>query len=222
MKACSWGYSGNSSTFKVYNTGSLMIMMSVNVVFDDTTIAQWEKYERVETNEPADISNQTQPEPASVTTLVSPRVNQDANPSVHKNHSACDTIVKMDEGRRTRGVKINLREMLQSACFVSTIEPRDHTKALSDEFRVQAMQEELEQFIRNYVWELVEKPVDGNIVGTKWIYKKKIDETGTVVRNKARLVAHGYSPIEGVGFEKTFAQYPDWNPPGCVLVLDAL
>ena len=75
--------------------------------------------------------------------------------------------------------------MVQSACFVSNIEPKDHTEALSDEFLFQAMQEELEQFIKNDIWELVKKPSDGHIVGTKWIFKNKIDENGIVVRNKA-------------------------------------
>ena len=55
------------------------------------------------------------------------------------------------------------------------------------------------------MWELVEKSSDGHIVGTKWIFKNKIDENGVVVRNKARLVAQGYSQIEGVDFEETFA-----------------
>ena len=52
----------------------------------------------------------------------------------------------------------------------------------------------------------MKKPSDGHIVGTKWIFKNKIDENGIVVRNKARLVAQGYSQIEGVDFEETFAR----------------
>ena len=67
------------------------------------------------------------------------------------------------------------------------------------------MEEELEQFTRNDVWELVARPDGVNIVGTKWIFKNKTDEHGEVVRNKARLVAQGYSQIEGVDFEETFA-----------------
>ena len=67
------------------------------------------------------------------------------------------------------------------------------------------MQEEIEQFIRNDVYELVKKPSDGHIVGTKWIFKNNIDENRIVVRNKTRLVAQGYSQIEGVDFEETFA-----------------
>lgn len=67
------------------------------------------------------------------------------------------------------------------------------------------MEEELEQFSRNDVWEMVVRPDGVNVVGTKWIFKNKTDEHGEVVRNKARLVAQGYSQIEGVDFEKTFA-----------------
>ncbi|XP_019099668.1 PREDICTED: uncharacterized protein LOC109132493 [Camelina sativa] len=67
------------------------------------------------------------------------------------------------------------------------------------------MEEELEQFEHNDVWELVRRPVNVNIIGTKWIFKNKIDESGVVVQNKARLVAQGYTQIEGVDFEETFA-----------------
>ena len=55
------------------------------------------------------------------------------------------------------------------------------------------MEEELEQFTRNDVWKLVARPDGVNIFGTKWIFKNKTNEHGEVVRNKARLVAQGYS-----------------------------
>jgi hypothetical protein len=55
------------------------------------------------------------------------------------------------------------------------------------------MLDELHQFTRNDVWTLVPQSVDHNIVGTKWIFKNKSDEHGTVIRNKARLVAQGYT-----------------------------
>ncbi|KAI0498583.1 hypothetical protein KFK09_019471 [Dendrobium nobile] len=67
------------------------------------------------------------------------------------------------------------------------------------------MQEELNQFVRNDVWELVERPKGQSIVGTKWVFKNKVNDSGVVVRNKARLVAKGYNQIEGIDFEETFA-----------------
>lgn len=204
------GYSGSSSSFRVHNTKSLMIMESVNVVFDDSAVVQWEEEEEG-ANEQRVTSKQTstKDEMSTETEGVPPTVSspeqQDEVVRVHRNHSASDIIGNMNKRRRTRGVKMNYLEMVQSTCFISTIGQRDHTEALADKFWTQSMQEKLEQFIRNEVLELVEKPVDGNIVETKWIFKNKIDETGAVVRNIDRLVAKGYSQIERVDFEETFA-----------------
>jgi hypothetical protein len=67
------------------------------------------------------------------------------------------------------------------------------------------MHDELHQFTRNEVWSLVPRPCDRNVIGTKWVFKNKSDEHGTVVRNKARLVAQGYTQVEGIDFDETFA-----------------
>ena len=67
------------------------------------------------------------------------------------------------------------------------------------------MHEELHQFIWNDVWELIPRPKGVIVIGTKWIFKNKPDEHGTVVRNKSRLVAQGYTQVEGVDFDETFA-----------------
>ena len=62
------------------------------------------------------------------------------------------------------------------------------------------MQEELNQFERNKVWQLVTRPKDCTVIGTKWVFRNKLDESGLVVRNKVRLVAKGYSQEEGIDF----------------------
>jgi hypothetical protein len=67
------------------------------------------------------------------------------------------------------------------------------------------MHEELENFERNHVWTLVDPPRDVNVIGTKWVFRNKQGEDGEVVRNKARLVAQGYSQVEDLDFEETFA-----------------
>ena len=68
-----------------------------------------------------------------------------------------------------------------------------------------AMQEELHQFDRNQVWDLVPRPKDHPVIGTKWVFKNKRDESAIIVRNKARLVAKGYNQEEGIDYEETFA-----------------
>jgi len=55
------------------------------------------------------------------------------------------------------------------------------------------MQDELNQFIRNDVLFLVPRSDDINIIGTKWVFRNKMDEDGNIVRNKDRLVAKGYN-----------------------------
>ena len=67
------------------------------------------------------------------------------------------------------------------------------------------MQEELEEFKRNKVWQLVPNPKGHTSIGTRWVYKNKFDESGAVVGKKERLVAKGYSQLEGVDYDETYA-----------------
>ncbi|GJR87458.1 retrovirus-related pol polyprotein from transposon TNT 1-94 [Tanacetum coccineum] len=77
--------------------------------------------------------------------------------------------------------------------------------ALGDESWIVAMQEELNQFVANDVWELVPQPRNMTIIGTKWVFRNKLDENGIVSRNKARLVAQGYNQQEGIDYDETYA-----------------
>ncbi|GJY31474.1 putative ribonuclease H-like domain-containing protein, partial [Tanacetum coccineum] len=91
------------------------------------------------------------------------------------------------------------------ACFLSQLKPSSVSQALNDSDWVEAMQEEMQQFINQKVWKLVPLP-DGKIaIRTKWILKNKRDARGIVVRNKARLVAHGYRQEEGIDYDEVFA-----------------
>jgi hypothetical protein len=67
------------------------------------------------------------------------------------------------------------------------------------------MHDELENFERNQVWELVDPPPGCKPIGTKWVWKNKEGEKGEVVRNKSRLVAQGFSQKEGIDYDETFA-----------------
>ena len=55
------------------------------------------------------------------------------------------------------------------------------------------------------MWHLVPKPRDRTIIGTKWVFRNKLDEQGTVTRNKVRQVVQGNNQEEGIDYEETFA-----------------
>ncbi|GKB26871.1 putative ribonuclease H-like domain-containing protein [Tanacetum coccineum] len=91
------------------------------------------------------------------------------------------------------------------ACFLSQLEPSTVAQALEDPGWVDAMQEEMQQFLNQNVWKLVPLPEGKTAIGTKWILKNKRDARGIVVRNKARLVAQGHRQEEGIDYDEVFA-----------------
>ena len=119
-----------------------------------------------------------------------------------KNHSLDNVIGEVTSGMKTRGKRNNV---VHFACYISQLEPKNIKEALEDSEWILAMQDELAQFERNDVWTLVPRPSNKNVIGTKWIFRNKSDEDGVIIRNKARLVAQGYTQIEGIDFDETFA-----------------
>ncbi|GJR99883.1 retrovirus-related pol polyprotein from transposon TNT 1-94 [Tanacetum coccineum] len=83
-------------------------------------------------------------------------------------------------------------------------EPKNVNEALGDESWIVVMQEELNQLIANKVWELVPQPRNMTIIGTKWVFRNKLDKNGIVSQNKARLVAQGYNQQEGIDYDETY------------------
>nr|GFC68962.1 Gag-Pol polyprotein [Tanacetum cinerariifolium] len=76
---------------------------------------------------------------------------------------------------------------------------------MADSAWIESMQEELHQFDRLDVLELVDRPLYKNVINMKWLWKNKRDEENTVMRNKSRLVATRYAQKERVDFEESFA-----------------
>nr|GEX59722.1 hypothetical protein [Tanacetum cinerariifolium] len=89
--------------------------------------------------------------------------------------------------------------------FLTSVEPKTYKDALTQSCWIEAMQEELNEFERLEVWELVPRLDKVMVITLKWIYKVKLDELGGILKNKARLVAHGYRQEEGIDFEESFA-----------------
>ncbi|GJW42626.1 putative ribonuclease H-like domain-containing protein [Tanacetum coccineum] len=89
--------------------------------------------------------------------------------------------------------------------FLTSIKPKNYKDTLTQACWIEAMQEELNEFERLEVWELVPRPDKVMVITLKWIYKVKLDELGGILKNKARLVARGYRQEEGIDFEESFA-----------------
>jgi hypothetical protein len=126
-----------------------------------------------------------------------PRVHQ----AIQRDHPVNSILGDIHKGVTTQS---RVTHFCEYYSFVSSIESYRVEDALRDSDWVLAMQEELNNFLRNEVWYLIPHP-NQNVVGTKWVFCNKQDEHGVVTRNKARLVAKGYSQVEGLDFGETYA-----------------
>ncbi|GJV84341.1 putative ribonuclease H-like domain-containing protein [Tanacetum coccineum] len=122
-----------------------------------------------------------------------------------KDHPLEQVIGNPSQSVRTRRQLETDGEMCMFALTVSRTEPKNIKEAMADSAWIESMQEELHQFDRLDVWELVDRPLCKNVINLKWLWKNKRDEENTVIRNKSRLVAKGYAQKEGIDFEESFA-----------------
>ncbi|GJT27147.1 putative ribonuclease H-like domain-containing protein [Tanacetum coccineum] len=130
------------------------------------------------------------------------------HPSEHcwtKDHPLEQVIRNPSQSIRTRRQLETYGEICMFTLTVSRTEPKIIKEAMADYAWIEAMQEELHQFDRLDVCELVDRPLCKNVINMKWLWKNKRDEENTVIRNKARLVSKGYSQQEGIDFEESFA-----------------
>jgi transposase InsO family protein len=223
------GYLTNSRGYRVFNNSKNKVQESWNVVIDDTVLYESDstgtcctdvlesppqipdssssELTPLSPTESLSISDYS-PSPQSTSTNSSSEVTS-APSEVNKPVSRLQQSVSVNDiiGDASVGVRTRrqVANVVQNVCYLSNSEPKNITDALKDEDWILAMQEELNQFQRQDVWTLVSRPAHTNVIGTKWIYKNKSDEFGTVIRNKARLVAQGYTQMEGIDFDETFA-----------------
>ncbi|GJU34578.1 putative ribonuclease H-like domain-containing protein [Tanacetum coccineum] len=117
---------------------------------------------------------------------------------IHKDHPLDQVIGDLQSATQTRKMSKNLEEH-------GFEEPKKVIHALKDPSWIEAMHEELLQFKLQEVWTLVDLPNRKRAIGSKWVFRNKKDERGIVIRNKARLVAQGYTQEEGIDYDEVFA-----------------
>ena len=97
------------------------------------------------------------------------------------------------------------RRKLKVKCLLAEFEPRSVKDALENESWIEAINEQIEYIEKNKTWNLVPRPKDKNVIGTKWVFINKLNEEGKVSRNKEILVCKGYSQEEGIDYGETFS-----------------
>ncbi|GKB77997.1 retrovirus-related pol polyprotein from transposon TNT 1-94 [Tanacetum coccineum] len=195
-------YPQNSKAYIILNKHTRKVEESLNVTFDETPPPSktsplvdddLDKEEAIKVTEKKNLENDIEDETLEIDKIV--------NIKESRNHPLENIIGNLNQ----RTLRSQAQNQSNFFCFISTIEPKNVNEALMDDSWIVAMQEELNQFIANDVWELVPQPRNMTIIGTKWVFRNKLDENGIVSRNKARLVAQGYNQQEGIDYDETYA-----------------
>ncbi|GJZ21828.1 retrovirus-related pol polyprotein from transposon TNT 1-94 [Tanacetum coccineum] len=192
----------SSKAYIILNKHTRKVEESLNVTFDETPPPSktsplvdddLDEEEAIKVTEKKNLENDIVDETLEIDEIV--------NIKESRNHPLENVIGNLNQ----RTLRSQAQNQSNFFCFISIIEPKNVNEALGDESWIVAMQEELNQFVANDVWELVPQPRNMTIIGTKWVFRNKLDENGIVSQNKARLVAQGYNQQEGIDYDETYA-----------------
>ncbi|GJY82682.1 retrovirus-related pol polyprotein from transposon TNT 1-94 [Tanacetum coccineum] len=147
---------------------------------------------------------------SSSTDIIHTTMHPDHHISEHNSKWTKDYPLENIIGELARPVSTRLQLHEQALfcyydAFLTAVEPKTYKYTLTQSCWIEAMQEELNEFERLKVWELVPRPDKVMVITLKWIYKVKLDEVGGILKNKAWLVARSYRQDEGIDFEESFA-----------------
>nr|GFB95692.1 retrovirus-related Pol polyprotein from transposon TNT 1-94 [Tanacetum cinerariifolium] len=186
------GYASTKKDFRIYNRRTRRIVETIHVDFDELTAMASEQ------SSLGPVLNEMTPGTIS-SGLV--RTSSPSTSYVPPSRNEWDLLFQpmFDELLNPPPSVVN-----QAPEVIAPI-AETYKEALTQSCWIEAMQEELNEFERLEVWELVPRPDQVMVITLKWIYKVKLDELGGILKNKARLVARGYRQEEGINFEESFA-----------------
>ncbi|GJX02272.1 retrovirus-related pol polyprotein from transposon TNT 1-94 [Tanacetum coccineum] len=174
---------------------------SLNVTFDETPPPSkisplvdddLDEEEAIKVTERKNLENNIADETLEIDEIV--------NIKESRNHPLENVIGQPNQRpRRSTSPKLHSNLIL---FYINYWNPKKGEEALNGYSWIVAMQEELNQFIAYDVWKLVPQSRNMTIIGTKWVFRNKLDENGIVSQNKDRLVAQGYNQQEGIDYDK--------------------
>ncbi|GJX45793.1 putative ribonuclease H-like domain-containing protein [Tanacetum coccineum] len=121
---------------------------------------------------------------------------------IHKDYLIEQIIRDLNSAPQTRRMTKSVTEHAMFSSVQQWTIHKDFQKCL---FACFLSQEEPKKFKLQHVWTLMDLPNGKRAIGTKWVFRNKKDERGIVIKNKARLVAHGYTQEEGIDYDEVFA-----------------
>ncbi|GAU31045.1 hypothetical protein TSUD_214810 [Trifolium subterraneum] len=239
VKCVHLGISDESKAYKLYDPVSKKIIISRDVIFDETKGWDWNEKptkQRISIEDHAESSatvSETDSEWQEPTQADGVNVtNEVINDHVSDTESSeNDEDVVTNLGPRvrrppawTRDFVTNLEhqedeELQNLVMFSNESDPRTYEEAAKFEVWRKTMDQEIESIEKNDTWELTDLPNGSKKIGVKWIYKTKYNESGKVEKYKARLVAKGYSQQHGIDYNEVFAPVARWDTIRTVLAL---
>jgi hypothetical protein len=209
------GYSKNSKGYRCYNKRLHKLVYCIDIKFDEGVLVRVERNTKsttkdivkVEDEQVQELEQEDSDSDEDENTHADSNQQTTSNPSsriTQKNHPASQIIGEKYKGVQTRR-RIIKKTKKSHIAFISMVEPKNFNEANEDENWLKSMNEELDQIEKKNTWELVPRPADKNVIGSKWVFKNKINEQGKIVKNKSRLVYKGYAQVEGQDFDETFS-----------------
>jgi hypothetical protein len=178
------GYSSIRKAYKCYNLRLNKVVESINMTIDET--GRPESKEEVnksmkqpleeEAKDEKEVEEEDEENPIEVEEQVQEVSPNTPSRRVQKNHPS-DQIIRNKDARVETRNKIRSPEQTHLA-LLTTIEPNCFEETNKDEFWKKAMDEELDQIEKNDTWELVPRPKNKNVIGTKWVFMNKLNEDG--------------------------------------------
>nr|GEZ61212.1 retrovirus-related Pol polyprotein from transposon TNT 1-94 [Tanacetum cinerariifolium] len=205
------GYAPTKKAFWIYDRRTRRIIETIHVDFDKLTAMAFEHSSpRPALHEmtPATILDQDAPLPCN--SQITPEIQSSIVPNdVEEDNHDLD-VAHMNNDPFFVFTSLQLYEQALFCyynAFLTFVEPKTYKDALTQSCWIEAIQEELNEFERLRVWELVRRPDRGMVITLKWIYKVNLDELGGILKSKAQLVARGYRQEERIDFEESFAPF---------------
>lgn len=224
------GYGTDRKGYRLYDLGRMKVIHSRDVVFDETSMPGIQK-EKESSHKYVKLEIEDEPVAKETTTCVPdppsrvpegmPVNEQSAEDSTTPNLTPSESGLRRSTRNRQQPDRYSPSHIL---LLTEQQDPSSVAEAKSSPNKVkwaEAMEREMESLQSNEVWELVEPPPNQRVIGSKWVFKRKVDADGVVERYKARLVAQGCTQKFGFDYEETFSPVLRFESVRSVIALGA-